>query len=106
MPKAGEKRTEAQKKADATYNEKNRKKINLCQKEKFANISATFKKAEAEAIKLIFNGAGIKTADAIRAAAHYLQNGGTIQAGQQPITPTESATPDENPDGNTDSANG
>ena len=95
MPKAGEKRTEAQKRADTMYNEKNRKKLNLCQKENFANISATFKKAEAEAIRATFTGAGIKTADAIRAAAHYLQNGGTIQAGQQPITPTESAPMDE-----------
>ena len=98
MPKAGERRTEAQKKADATYNEKNRKKINICQKENFANISATFKKAEAHEIKRIFTGAGIKTADAIRAAARYLLNGGTIQAGQEPITPTQDAPTESKPE--------
>ena len=84
MPKAGEKRTEAQKKADKKYMEKYKDII----KENFANVSATFKKAEANEIKRIFTGAGIKTADAIRAAAHYLRNGGKIQAGQDPITPT------------------
>lgn len=106
MPRAGEARTEAQKKADATYNEKNRKKINLCQKENFANVSATFKKAEAEAIRATFTEAGIKTADAIRAAAHYLRSGGTIAAGQEPITPTKSAAPEGSPDGNANGANG
>ena len=100
MPKAGEKRTEAQKKADKKYMEKYKDKI----KENFANVSATFKKAEAEAIRAIFTAHGIKTADALRAAAHYLQNGGTIQAGQEPIQ-TASATPDESPDA-TNGANG
>lgn len=86
MPKAGEKRTEAQKRADKKYMEKYKEKI----KENFANVSATFKKAEADTIRATFTGAGIKTADAIRAAARYLQNGGTIEAGQAPITPGES----------------
>lgn len=87
MPKAGEKRTEAQKRADARYMEKYKEKI----KENFANVSATFKKAEAEKIKEIFKSHGIKTADAIRAAAHFIQNGGTITPNQKPIAQAEHA---------------
>lgn len=89
MPKANEKRTEAQKKADKRYNEK----VKEYKRETFATVGAMLKKEEAEQIRATFTGAGIKTADAIRAAARYLQNGGTIEAGQAPITP------DESPDG-------
>lgn len=96
MPTTKAKRTEAQKRADKAYREKNKKN----QLENFANVSATFKKAEAETIRAIFTAHGIKTADALRAAAHYLQNGGTIQAGQEPITPAA-----ESP-GTTNGANG
>lgn len=85
MPKTKAKRTEAQKRADEAYSEKNKKN----QLENFANVSATFKKAEAEYIRAIYTAHEIKPADAIRAAARYLLDGGTIQAKQEPITPTQ-----------------
>ena len=87
MPKAGEKRTEAQKKADKKYMEKYKDKI----KENFANVSATFKKAEAETIRARFTAHGIKTADALRFAVHFISNGGTIYPNQTPIAPEETA---------------
>ena len=57
MPTTKAKRTEAQKKADANYKEKNKQN----QRENFANVSATFKKEEAEAIRTTFAGAGFPT---------------------------------------------
>lgn len=89
MPKAREQRTEAQKRADKRYSEKNKQN----QKENFANISATFKKAEAAKIKEIFTAHGLKVADVIRAAAHFLQEGGTIAQGQEPIQDENNITP-------------
>lgn len=93
MPKTGQPRSEAQKKADVQYVNKNRSKINICQKENFANISATFKKAEAAKIKEIFTEHGLKVADVIRAAAHFLQEGGTIAQGQEPIQDENNTAP-------------
>lgn len=104
-----EERKERQKQAQQRYRAKTpkekREKLNKAQAENFANVSATFKKAEAESIRAIFTAHGIKTADAIRAAAHFIKNGGTIQAGQKPIMSAEAALIDENQNQNQTSKN-
>lgn len=99
-------RTAAQKKADAKYKDKNKQN----QRENFANVSATFRRAEAENIRDTFTAHGIKTADAIRAAARYLLNGGTITA-QAPLTAatakSESPATESKPNGSDgDTVNG
>lgn len=86
MPKAGETRTKAQKQADKRYNEK----VKEYKRETFAMVGAMIKKEEAESIRAIFTAHGIKTVDALRASARYILNGGTIEAGQAPITADES----------------
>ena len=96
-------RTAAQKKADAKYKDKNKQN----QRENFANVSATFRRAEAQQIRDTFAAHGVKTADAIRAAARHLLNGGTIPA-QNPLTAeSESPATESTPDGSDgDTVNG
>lgn len=91
MPKAGEKRTEAQKQADKRYNEK----VKEYKRETFATVGAMLKKEEAESIRTIYTAHGIKTADVLRASARYILQGGTIAAGQEPITADRAETETE-----------
>ena len=72
------KRSAAQIKADKAYKEKN--KAN--QRENFANISATFPKAEKEYIAQTFAAYSLKTSEVIRAAAERLTTDGETAAAQ------------------------
>jgi len=85
------KRTAAQREADKRYSEKNKKN----QRENFKNISATFKKDEAERIAKIFKINGFKTAEIIRGAAAALLDGEPIRTQAEPlIIPQDDAQAD------------
>lgn len=93
MPKKT-KRTEAQKKADAKYSEKN--KTN--QRENYKNVSATFKRSEAEQIAAIFSAHGVKPAEVLRGAAFALMNGEQIPTRAEPLPNSDNSKENENPD--------
>ena len=76
------KRSEAQRRADKNYADKNRKN----QKENFKNIAATLPRAEAEYISAIFKAHGVKPSEIIRGAAAALRDGQPICTESEPLT--------------------
>ena len=70
------KRSDAQKKADKRYQERN--KAN--QRENFKNISATIKRPKAEAIAATFKAHGVTVAEVVTAAAYTLDKDGQAAA--------------------------
>ncbi|MCM1440233.1 MAG: hypothetical protein NC131_13685 [Roseburia sp.] len=76
MPKKS-KRSDAQKKADEKYSETNRRKNRENQKNNYANLAATFPKADKTKIQKLFKRHGVSVAEVLRAAAYVLQSSTT-----------------------------
>lgn len=85
------KRSEAQRRADERYAETNRIKNLANQKAKYANLAATFTKAEKERIQKTFKKHGLTVANALRIIEAMLNRG-------EPLPPIETPadTPAEN----------
>ena len=81
------KRSEAQRRADAAYKEKN--KAN--QRENFKNIAATFRRDEAERIAEIFKAHGVKPSEVLRGAAAALLDGEPIRTEAAPLIAPKAA---------------
>ena len=81
------KRSEAQRRADEKYKEKD--KIN--HRENFKNIAATFRRDEAERIAEIFKAHGVKPSEVLRGAAAALLDGEPIRTESAPLTAPQAA---------------
>lgn len=76
------KRSEAQKRADKAYSEKNRANNRANQRENFKNISATIKREKAERMAATYKAHGVTVAEIVTAAAYRLNMDGETAAAQ------------------------
>ena len=76
------KRSEAQKRADKAYSEKNRANNRANQRENFKNISATIKREKAERMAATYKAHGVTVSEILHAAAERLTTDGETSAAQ------------------------